>query len=371
MMNNNYAVENLMKSNSFFPSHSDSLGNNSSHHFRKNESSSTLKKRKRCDDESVDSDSWSTADNSQFDLMRGALTLPQLPSDDSMFLSGSSSSIEQNPIQSNMQFSFHQITPFPLFESEDDMIFSASSSSSHKKNKLSPQSHLIEFIRDNVMQYLLFHLKIDTRQVNTDDEDQNMYEASTACSSSEIGQEQDVDITIPVGLLLDYIVQQAQRLYFNMYEYIRELASTPIQYQCKSKDQREVELSLACNEFEKMVIEQVHFLLSQIQSMRSGCHLSEQSIVPMLKKYDKILPKTFHTLRLVTSTSQGIGSYGDSFTVGIVDESFLFKSTVLPCHRQSSAQQFDDMKNNSALSNISSLILNSKINFSKFDKFLH
>ena len=353
---------------------------------------SSKKKRKRCDEEyendEIEYDHSTNNINNSIDLMREAMILPTINFHDNMMEESNNNGEDHDssmffPQSFNMfgnvnsglmQFSLQhqQHDAFPLFESEEDMVTSASSATGGvKKNRMSPQSHLIEFIRDNIMQYLLFHLKLDMRQTisgdvnNSSGEDVKMSDDST--SSNTTGIEQDVvDITIPVGLLLDYIVQQAQRLYFNMYEYIRELASSSVKHQSKSTDnQKEIELSLACNEFEKMVIEQVHFLLSQIQLMRSTNQSNDTQIIPMLKKYDKILPKNFHTLRLVSSTNDdsSIGSNADSFTVeGIVDESFLFKSSSSSpsIHRSSFAQNFDDMKTNSSLNDISSLLLNTK-----------
>ncbi|KAG2383099.1 hypothetical protein C9374_004436 [Naegleria lovaniensis] len=207
--------------------------------------------------------------------------------------------------------------------SSEDSPTSSYSNNHNKRNKLSPHSHLTEFIRDNIMQYLLFHLQSS--------------HSKTHMSNNSYSENQCI---IPVGLLFDYIAQQAQRLYFNMYEYIRELALIPTSHNRErilssyvstaNNNNRMQELSLACNEFEKLVIEQVHFLMDQVQLIQcapspSSFNHTTTTVIPMMRKYESILPSNFGSIKLVGSASSS-GMVGLRSSTSIVDDSSLIKS---------------------------------------------
>ncbi|KAF0984818.1 hypothetical protein FDP41_000717 [Naegleria fowleri] len=335
-------------------------------------------------------------------------------SDESMFIP-SSDHHPANYYQQQHSYNNNNSTLFqlPLFESEQDMIQASlfqsynhddeeeirSWNNHNKRNKLSPHSHLVDFIRDHIMQYLLFHHLHQPKSSQHSSLLSSPEIKTTPPESSDHHPTINVSSLIPVGLLFDYIAQQAQRLYFNMYEHIRELAQIPTlrsgndgtKYDewCNNSlkamtsqntnecilpthiQQTKQELSLACNEFEKLVIEQFHFLMDQVQLIKGGLVNSSNShhaVIPMMKKYESILPINFGSIKLVSGVASS-GIVGDESSTSIVDDSSLIKSENSPIGIMSSSSTtiggYCDMIANAPHNNFDiSSLLNSWFKFS-------
>ncbi|KAL9650838.1 hypothetical protein ABK040_001888 [Willaertia magna] len=189
---------------------------------------------------------------------------------------------------------------------------------SKKKCKLSTQHYLIQFLRECIKNYLLQKCKYCNYCLKRFQQQKQQIchkEFSTTttimkckCNNNNNNCNNTTkqnNYSITFGLLLDYIVQQSQ-LYFDTYNYIKQLTNNSL----KKIDN---DFKLATNEFEELVIEQLHFV----------------------KENDELLRT--HSFQLVAAERVAVGDKGDNENNNFFRKSLMManeEGPLLQSHQQ-------------------------------------